>query len=86
MSEQLYLKGVRAINYSVIYMVKPMLMGGEHKTKWVTISLDEYDSMRRTIEVLSDKDLLRQIIKSESDIKAGRVSKWKDFMKESKAK
>ena len=34
---------------------------GRHETGWVTISTDEYESMARTIEVLSDKDLMKQI-------------------------
>jgi PHD/YefM family antitoxin component YafN of YafNO toxin-antitoxin module len=34
---------------------------GRHQTEWITISVDEYESMRRTIEVLSDRDLMYQI-------------------------
>ena len=34
---------------------------GRHETGWVTISTDEIESMVRTIEVLSDKDLMAQI-------------------------
>lgn len=34
---------------------------GRHKTDWITISTDEYESMQRTIEVLSDRDLMGQI-------------------------
>ncbi|RMF91234.1 MAG: hypothetical protein D6733_01785 [Methanobacteriota archaeon] len=34
---------------------------GKHETEWVTISLDEYKSMKRTIDVLSDKELMKQI-------------------------
>ena len=34
---------------------------GMHETGWVTISTDEFESMARTIEVLSDKDLMSQI-------------------------
>jgi len=39
---------------------------GKHETEWVTISKDEYDSMNRTIEVLSDKDLMTQLKKSKA--------------------
>ena len=48
--------------------------GGNHQTEWITISTDEYYSMQRTIEVLSDKDLMDQI-------NAGRKGdvKVKDF-------
>ncbi|RZB28772.1 MAG: hypothetical protein AEth_01774 [Candidatus Argoarchaeum ethanivorans] len=34
---------------------------GAHKAKWITISTDEYESMRLTIEILSDRDLMEQI-------------------------
>lgn len=34
---------------------------GNHDAKWITISTDEYESMKRTIEVLSDKELMVQI-------------------------
>lgn len=34
---------------------------GEHKSEWITISTDEYESMMSTIEVLSDADLMAQI-------------------------
>lgn len=37
------------------------LVHGKHKTEWITISVDEYESMKRTIEVLTDKDLMTQI-------------------------
>jgi len=32
-----------------------------HETKWITISTDEYESMKRTIDVLSDKELMVQV-------------------------
>jgi PHD/YefM family antitoxin component YafN of YafNO toxin-antitoxin module len=34
---------------------------GPHKSEWITISIDEYESMQRTIEVLSDPDLTNQL-------------------------
>ena len=34
---------------------------GRHQTEWITITVDEYESMQRTIEVLSDRDLMNQI-------------------------
>ena len=45
---------------------------GEHKARWVTISLDEYESMKSTIEVLSDPELMEQIKESREDFKTGR--------------
>ena len=55
---------------------------GKHEAGWITISTDEYDSMKATIEVLSDPELMDQIKKSEKDIKEGKVSKWDAFVKE----
>ncbi|CAD6493646.1 MAG: hypothetical protein EMLJLAPB_00584 [Candidatus Argoarchaeum ethanivorans] len=34
---------------------------GAHEARWITISTDEYESMRKTIEILSDRDLMEQI-------------------------
>lgn len=38
-----------------------VLVHGKHETEWITISKDEYESMNKTIEILSDKDLMTQI-------------------------
>jgi PHD/YefM family antitoxin component YafN of YafNO toxin-antitoxin module len=40
-----------------------VLVHGKHETEWVTISKDEYESMNKTIEILSDKDVMDQIKK-----------------------
>lgn len=55
---------------------------GKHEAVWITISSDEYDSMRATLEVLSDPDLMRQIRESGQAIKEGKVRSWNEFMKE----
>lgn len=55
---------------------------GEHKAHWITISSDEYESMKSTLEVLSDPELLEQIKESEEDYKAGRYKKLEDLIKE----
>ena len=34
---------------------------GKHQAGWITISTDEYDSMKATIEVLSDVDIMKQL-------------------------
>lgn len=46
-------------------MSKPAVHG-KHGAKWITISTDEYESMKRTIEVLSDKELMVQIREGKS--------------------
>jgi len=48
-----------------------VIVHGKHETEWVTISKDEYESMNKTIEVLSDKDLMMQIKKGrQKDVKS----------------
>jgi len=44
-------------------MSKPAVHG-THETKWIMISTDEYESMKRTIDVLSDKELMVQVRES----------------------
>jgi len=51
---------------------------GEHKANWVTISSDEYESMKSTLEVMSDPELLHQI----EDFKAGRYKELRELMDE----
>jgi PHD/YefM family antitoxin component YafN of YafNO toxin-antitoxin module len=46
--------------------MQKILVHGKHETEWVTISKDEYDSMNRTIDVLSDKELMTQLKKSKA--------------------
>lgn len=53
----------------------------EHKAQWVTISSDEYESMKSTIEVLSDSDLIEQIKESREDYNSGKFKKLRDIMK-----
>ena len=55
---------------------------GEHKTNWVTISSDEYESMKSTLEVMSDPELLQQIEESREDFKAGRYKELRELMGE----
>ena len=44
---------------------------GGHETEWITISKNECDSMNKTIEVLSDEDLMTQIRKGkQKDVKS----------------
>jgi len=54
----------------------------KHETRYVTITSDEYESMKETIEILSDPELMKQLKASEEDIKAGRVKKWEQAKKE----
>ena len=53
---------------------------GEHKVQWVTISSDEYESMKSTLEILSDPELMQQIEESRDDFKAGRYKELREIM------
>ena len=64
--------------------MKQQTTAGEHKTAWITISLDEYESMKSTLEILSDPELMGQLRKSKEDIKAGRYKTLKELLKEVK--
>ena len=53
-----------------------------HKTTYVTITKDEYESMKTTIEILEDEETMEMIRESEKDIKEGRVKSLDDWAKE----
>lgn len=55
---------------------------GEHKASWITISSDEHESMKSTLDILSDAELLEQIKGSEKDYKAGRYKRLHDLINE----
>lgn len=48
------------------------------KEKDIFVSLNEYESMKSTLEILSDNELLEQIKESEEDYKAGRYKKLRE--------
>ena len=56
----------------------------EHRTTYVAISRDEYESMKATLEVLQEEDLMKQLKESERAIRVGKTRKWRGFMKEKK--
>ncbi len=55
---------------------------GEHKAKWVTISSDEYETLKSTIEVLSDNDLLKQIHESRADYREGKYKRLSELIED----
>jgi len=59
-----------------------VVKGSEHSTRYVTISEDEYESLIRTIEFLSNPELQKRFKESEKDYKEGRVKNLDDAMKE----
>lgn len=54
------------------------------ETTFVTITKEEYESMKATIEALGDKELMKQIKESKKAAKEGKTKKWDDLMKEMK--
>ena len=48
--------------------------------QWVTISSDEYESMKSTLEIISDPELLQQIEMSKEDFKAGRYKELRELI------
>jgi len=48
--------------------------------RWITISSDEYESMKSTLETLSDSELMQQIEESGDDFKAGRYKELHELI------
>ncbi len=55
-------------------------INGMHQTGWITISVDEYESMKETIEVLSDIDIMEQL--EEGKKNSTKVRDFEDLAKE----
>ncbi len=52
----------------------------KHQAGWITISTDEYDSMKETIEVLSDVDIMKQL--EEGRKEGTKVRNFEELAKE----
>ncbi len=48
----------------------------------ILLSIDEYESLRETLEIMSDKKLMKELKEAEEDVKAGRVYTWEEVQKE----
>ncbi len=55
---------------------------GEHRTQWVTISMDEYESMKSTIETLSSQKAMEKICRGEKELSAGKGKNVEKVKKE----
>ncbi len=51
---------------------------GKHQAGWITISTDEYESMKETIKVLSDVDIVKQL----EEGKKAKVRAFEELAKE----
>ena len=58
------------------------LAGSKHETEWITLSLDEYESMKATIETLTSSEAMRKIRKGEEDLRVGKFKELEDIKKE----
>jgi len=54
----------------------------KHETTYVTISKDEYESMKNTIEILEDEELMEMIRKSKREIEEGKTIPLRDYLRE----
>jgi antitoxin YefM len=48
----------------------------------VLLSASEYESLKETADILSDKELVRQLVKSEKQISAGKYVTFDDLKEE----
>ena len=55
---------------------------GKHEAGWITISTDEYDSMKATLEILSNPELRAEALKGKEQAKKGKTRKLADVTKE----
>ncbi len=53
---------------------------GKHQAGWITISTDEYESMKETIEALSDVDIMKQL--EEGKKEGTKVRDFEELAKE----
>ena len=63
-------------------LMSELMTHGKHETKWITISLDEYESMKSTIEILSSPKAMEKIRRGEQERLAGKGKKLEDVKKE----
>ncbi len=48
----------------------------------ILLSVDEYDSLIETLEVLDDPETMAALAEAEEDVKAGRVIPWQQVKRE----
>lgn len=54
----------------------------KHETSFVVISRDEYESLKETVNVLSDKELMQQIRESRIAKESGNIRSFEDVAAE----
>lgn len=58
---------------------KPVIISVNGRKEVVLISMEEYDSLMETIEILKDQSLVKKIASSLEDIRKGDVVKFDDI-------
>ena len=61
---------------------KQVVISVNGRNQVVLISLEEYESMKETIEILKDQNLMKQILVSMEDIKKGNFVNFNDIRKD----
>lgn len=54
----------------------------EQKPHWITIPMDEYESMKATLEILSNPKLREEALKGKEQARLGKTKKLDDVKKE----
>ena len=47
----------------------------------VMLSIEDYESLTETLDILEDKETMQRVRKGEKEIQQGKTQKWKDFKK-----
>jgi PHD/YefM family antitoxin component YafN of YafNO toxin-antitoxin module len=58
------------------------LANSKHEAAWITISSDEYESMKATIETLSSPEAMEKIKQGEKELAKGKGKSLEDVKKE----
>jgi hypothetical protein len=61
-------------------IMRKMRIHGKHETEWITIPLEEFEALNRTIAVLSDENIMAQIRKGRQ--RNTRSRDFEEFVKE----
>ena len=71
---------VTTVKKDLLKLLKQVQEGGDHfvitrdgKAAGILMSSEEYEGLLETLEILSDKKLLRQLRKAEDDFRKGRT-------------
>jgi prevent-host-death family protein len=65
-------------------LYKEFIITVNGKPTAVLLSVDEYESLKETADVLSDKNLIKQLLKSEKEITRGKYVTFEELKKELK--